>query len=56
MESDPKHTSLWKWSQVRTYADTSQELCKDMQLNYKLEYSWQGENPDISCDTISFGL
>lgn len=56
MERDPKHSSLWKWSQVRTYADTSQELCKDMQLNYKLEYSWQGDDPDITCDTISFGL
>lgn len=56
MENDPKHSSLWKWSQVRTYADTSQELCKNVQLNYKLEYSWQGDDPDITCDSISFGL
>lgn len=56
LENDPKYSYLWKWSQVRTYADTSKELCKDIQLNYKLEYSWQGDDPDITCDTISFGF
>ena len=56
MENDPKHTNLWTWSQVRTYADTSQEFCKDMQINYKLEFSWRGVDPDIACDAISFGL
>jgi hypothetical protein len=56
MENDPKHTNLWKWSQVRTYADRSGELCKDMQINYKLEYSWQGDDPDMHCETVSFGF
>jgi hypothetical protein len=55
MEHDQKHTSLWKWSQVRTYADTSGEFCKDKQVNYKLEYSWRGDDPDMNCESISFG-
>lgn len=56
MENDAKQSNLWKWSQVRTSADTSRELCKNTQLNYKREYSWEGDDPDISCDAISFGL
>ena len=55
LENDPKHTNLWRWTQVRTYADRSTELCKDLQLNYKLEYSWEGEEPDLICETVSFG-
>lgn len=56
MENDPKHANLWKWSQVRTYADTSGELCKSLQLNYKLEYSWQGDEVAMTCENIKFGL
>jgi hypothetical protein len=55
LERDPQHTSLWTWSQVRTYADTSLEFCKDLQLNYKLEYSWKGRDIPMNCESIQFG-
>jgi hypothetical protein len=54
-ENDPQHATLWKWSQVRTYADRSEPHCKHLQLNYRSEYSWQGNDPDLTCETLSFG-
>ena len=55
MENDPKFTSLWKWSQVRTYADTSTEFCKGTQLNYKLEFGWKTNDIAMNCENIKFG-
>jgi hypothetical protein len=55
MENDPKHTNLWTWTQVRTYADNSSELCKDTEINKRLEFSWKGHDPGMSCEIITFG-
>lgn len=56
MELDAKASVGWKWSRLRTHADTSNASCKDLPLEYKLEYSWEGHLPGISCDVITFGL
>ncbi|MDR5795085.1 hypothetical protein QCE49_17070 [Caballeronia sp. LZ008] len=56
MENDPQHTSLWKFSQVRTFADKTGEFCKGIETNYKIEYGWQGGDLAMTCDVISFGF
>ena len=56
MENDPEQTNLWKWSQERTYADTSIEVCKKLMLSPKVEFSWQGEQVAMTCEHIKFGL
>ena len=56
MENDPNATYLWKWSQERTYADTSVEMCKEYLLSPKIEFSWQGEQVAMTCEHIKFGL
>lgn len=45
----------WQWSQVRTYADTLRGICQALQINYKQEYGWQGEDVAMTCENITFG-
>ncbi len=56
MENEPKHTNRWRWTQIRTYADNSNEVCKGLQLNYTLEFSWKGDGAAMSCEYIKFGM
>jgi hypothetical protein len=56
MENEPKYSNLWTWSQVRTYVDTSEKLCKGFETNNKIEFSWKGDDPDVTCETITFGF
>jgi hypothetical protein len=55
MESDDSFL-LFKWTQTRTYIDTSNEFCKGFEVNKKLEYSWNGNDPGIKCEYVTFGL
>jgi len=56
MENDAQTSGLWRWSQVRTYANKSKPLCGDTPVNDKVEYGWDGEDVEMHCEIISFGM
>ena len=56
LENEPKYPRLWKFSQTRVYANTSNELCKRLDINIPLEFTWKGtETFDLKCEYIEFG-
>jgi len=55
LDRHDKQENLWRWTQTRTYADTSSKYCKDTEIGKKLEFSWDGFDPQFSCERISFG-
>jgi hypothetical protein len=58
LERDPKHLTLWNYSQVRHFTNTEESMCKSFaENNIPMSYSWNG-GPSIQmdCKYIDFGL
>jgi hypothetical protein len=58
LEQEPKHDTLWDYSQIRHYTNTESELCKSLsEANEPMSFSWDG-NPSVKmdCEFIEFGL
>jgi hypothetical protein len=47
---------LWTWSQTRTSVDRSSDLCKGIETGKKVEFSYRGYKPEMSCELIEFGV
>jgi hypothetical protein len=58
LERDPKHNSLWNYSQIRHYTNTESELCKSLsEMNEAMSYSWNGKSSlKMGCEYIEFGM
>jgi hypothetical protein len=56
MEQHEKYDSLWTWTQTRTYVDTSTDFCKEFKTGTKLEFSYEGFDPQLSCERVTFGM
>ncbi len=57
LEHEPEYPSLWKFSHTRTYANTNVKICKKLDINTPLEFTWEGiETFDLKCEYIEFGL
>lgn len=56
MGREPDNDFLWSWAQTRTYVGGTGELCKNLKVNSKMEFSWRGGDVAMNCETISFGF
>lgn len=56
LEKDPKHPSLWTYTQMRSHTDQG-PICKDFEVGKPLIYSWQEKRSiEMKCEFIEFGF
>ena len=56
LEHEPDNPSLWTYTQTRTYADQDSDLCKALELDKTMTYSWRSRTRQVNCEFIEFGL
>lgn len=55
IEHEPDSTSLWTYTQTRLSADTDSDLCKHLDINKPVSYSWKNLGDSVlKCDSIGF--
>jgi len=56
LEHEPNSNLLWTYTQMRSHADQTNEVCKGLEVGKPLIYSWKNRPIEMKCDFIEFGL
>jgi hypothetical protein len=54
LHHEPDHRNLWTFTQVRTATEGKGELCTGLEVGRKVEFSWKGDDPDLTCAFVTF--
>lgn len=57
LEKEPSYSSLWTYTQTRAYADQNNDLCRGLEVNKPLIYTWKASKQiELKCEFIGFGF